>query len=460
VTKYIVDDVDQLTYAIPAGAINPVAVLINGSFLTNQDQYINGQYSVDLGGNTITLNSNVTLQVGDIIEIESNIINLIQQVDANTPFTSADFGAAVDICPNNCSVYIGAPNDGSILPSAGSVDRRVNQARIYGVITSTVANPSLTAGDTIRINNFEVAVPASPNNTVTGLATSINNYTINDVASGIPNVQASVSNGLLTISVVNVEAADEFNRLSVLPGVSGTAFSSLGFDVYAYTQTIVSPNPVVSAGFGSAVFIDTEADNLVVGAPRGNIYEPVTFDNGRTYFDDRSTVFSSTVVQSGAVYTFDYLPSATDSITVPGQFIFGQQIYDDNVKSLDQWGTAVDYTNGRLLVGSPGSDLEDRRATASYLRLTVSALQLAARGLADAATVGGRLGTCDGVQVGCRLGVAVGVRDGSMLGENVGTLLSASLGTAVGDSVGSDDGCSVGASEPTADGPNDGCRVL
>jgi hypothetical protein len=395
VTKYIVDDVDQLTYAIPTGAIDPVAVLINGSFLTNQDQYINGQYNVDLSGDTITLNNNVTLQVGDIIEIESNIINLIQQVDANTPFTSADFGAAVDICPTNCSVYIGAPNDGSIVPGAGSVDRRVNQARIYGVITSpsTFAYPTLVPGQTIRVQNIPVTI-STPNSWNINLEWATGDLVINgstiykalrtvpvntpitdttywlsaswtDVLArdinnaNIPNITATASDGLLTISVMNSQAADEFNRLSVLPGVSGTAFSSLGFDVYAYTQTIVSPNPVVSAGFGSAVFIDTEADNLVVGAPRGNIYEPVTFDNGRTYFDDRSTVFSSTVVQSGAVYTFDYLPSATDSITVPGQFIFGQQIYDDNVKSLDQWGTAVDYTNGRLLVGSPGSDLED-----------------------------------------------------------------------------------------------------
>ncbi|CAB4138032.1 hypothetical protein UFOVP328_225 [uncultured Caudovirales phage] len=352
VTKYIVDNVDQLTYSIPTAAVNPVVVLLNGTFLTDQAEYINGQYSVDLGNHTITLDSSVTLQVGDIIEIESNIFRLVQQINANAPFGAANFGSAVDVCPNNCSVYIGAPNDGTVMSGAGSVDRRANQSRIYGIITSTNANPTLTAGNTIRINNFEVAVPNSPNNNVAGLRSAI-------VAAGIPNVTASVANGKITISVVNVEAADEFNRLTVLPGVTGTAFSDLGFDSYAYTQTIVSPNPVVSAGFGSAVFIDSEADNLVVGAPRGDVYQPVTFDLNRTYFDDRSTVFSSTEVQSGVVYTFDYLPSAEDSIASPGQFIFGQQIYDDNVKPLDQWGTAVSYVNGRLLVGSPGSDLQD-----------------------------------------------------------------------------------------------------
>ena len=350
VTRVIVTDPNTMTYALPAGFQEPVSVLLNNQFLTNADNILNGQFTVS--GSDVVLESNVTLAVGDILQLESNIFTMIQAIPANAPFQSANFGASVDVCPNNCSVYIGAPQDGSVLPEAGLVDRRVNQARIYGVITSTEVSPTLTAGDTIRIQNTPVAVPDAPDNTVEGLADAINSV-------GIPNIQASSSNGLLTISVINVEAADEFNRLTVLPGTSGTAYADLGFDLYAYTQTIVSPNPVPSAAFGSAVFIDTEADNLVVSAPGGNIYEPVTFDDGTTYFDDRSTIFNSTIVQSGAVYTFDYLPSSTSSITNPGKFVFGQQIYDAGVSSLDRWGTAINYTTGRLLVGAPGSDLGD-----------------------------------------------------------------------------------------------------
>jgi hypothetical protein len=350
VTRVIVSDPNTTSYALPAGFQAPVSVLLNGTFLTNADQFINGQFTVV--GSDVVLNSTVELSVGDILEFESNIFNLIQNFSADAPFQSANFGQTVDMCPNNCSLYVGAPQDGSVLPEAGSVDRRVNQSRIYGVITSTVDNPTLTAGNTIRIQNTPVAVPAGPNNTVEGLAAAI-------VATAIPNITASTANGRLTISVQNVEAADELNRLSVLPGTSGTAFADLGFDVYAFTQTITSPNPVPSAGFGSAVFVDSEADNLVIGAPGGNLYEPVTFDEGSTYFDDNSTPFSSTVIQSGAVYTYDYLASATDSIANPGQFVFGQQVYDTSVSALDQWGTAVNYTTGRLLIGSPGSDLGD-----------------------------------------------------------------------------------------------------
>jgi len=349
VTRVIVTDPTTLTYALPSGFQSPVSVLLNNTFLDNAGQFINGQFTVS--GSDVVL-ENVTLSVGDILQFESNIFNLIQNFPANAVFESANFGETVDICPNNCSIYVGAPLDGSIVPGAGSVDRRVNQARVYGVITSTEVDPTLTPGDTIRIQNTPVAVPNAPDNTVEGLADAI-------VAANIPNITAISTDGKLTISVINTAAADQFNRLTVLPGTSGTAYADLGFDLYAYTQTITSPNPVPSAEFGKSLFIDSEADNLVVGAPGGNLYEPVTFDSGSTYFDDNSTPFSSTVIQSGAVYTFDYLPSATDSVSNPGKFVFGQQIYDSEVGSLDRWGTAVNYTTGRLLVGAPGSDLGD-----------------------------------------------------------------------------------------------------
>ena len=160
----------------------------------------------------------------------------------------------------------------------------------------------------------------------------------------------------MTISIVNVAAADAYNRLTVWPGTSGTAFADLGFNSYAYTQTITSPNPSAGANFGTAVNIDTTALTLVVGAPRGDLYESVIFDNGTTYFDDRSTTFFNDVIESGVVYTFDYLPSSTDTVTNPGKFVFGQQIYDNLTEPNDQWGTDIDYTTGILLVGSPTGD--------------------------------------------------------------------------------------------------------
>lgn len=346
--KYIVSDPDVNTFSLPAGSVDPVAVIVNGEYLTNTAQSINGTFTVS--GSTVTIN--IELNVGDTVEIENNIFSLVQIIQPNQPVDQSQFGATQDVCSTNCSLYIGAPLDGSVQTQAGSVQRMVNQSRLYGVISSLNANPVLTAGTNFRINNQLVAVPSAPNNTVQGLSTAINQ-------SGIPNVTSSVTNGILTINTINLEASLVYNKLAVLPGTVGDLFNDLGFDIYKFAQTIVSPNPSIGAKFGSSLTVSTDASTLIVGAPGANIVEPVTFDNGSTYFDDLSTDFMNIEVNSGAVYSFDFLPSAVSSVTNPGKFVFGQQIFDYDVAALDQWGSAVSYVSGRLLVGSPGSDLGD-----------------------------------------------------------------------------------------------------
>ena len=425
VVKYLITDVAQLTYEIPGQAIEPIAVVLNNQYLTNTAYYINGDFTVS--GSNIILSADLDLTIGDSLEIETNLFQQIQKVTANTVIDQSHFGQNVAICPTNCSVYTGAPLDSFAtgVPQAGLVQREVNQSRIYGIISSTVANPALTSGDTLRINNMEVTVPGAPNNTVSGLVAAINasavpnviatlsadviltgdgstkvfaignvyagasayttvvlvnlvlqtegvDYSYNNttreiifVTAPAPSASIVVQSGRMTIGVINSAAATLYNKLTVLPGLAvddstmTAAFYDLGFDTYVYTQTIVSPNPTDFAQFGAAISVNTGAENIVVGSPNGDVYEPVTFDLDQTLFDDRSTTFFSSVPNSGVVYTYDYLPSATDSVTDPGQFVFGQQVYSTALQTGDQFGSAVNYRNGRLLAGAPGSDLGD-----------------------------------------------------------------------------------------------------
>ena len=213
---------------------------------------------------------------------------------------------------------------------------------MFGLITNTVANPTLTAGQSLRVNNYLVTVPNAPQNTVAGMVQAIN-------ASGIPNVIATttpdlifvgdgltqtynigplytattsyttvvfvntvlqtagadytynastetinfvvapifgatitVISGRITISVKNIAASTPSDRLTVLPGLSGTVFTDLGFETYPSVQTIRSPNPTDYAQFGASVHIDSNSTNLVVGAPNGTAVEPDVFDNGLT----------------------------------------------------------------------------------------------------------------------------------------------------------------------------------
>ena len=357
VQKFIRNNDSSNSYVVLGTPVEPVAVYVNNTALANQTNNIvgaNGTFAVS--GSTVTINQE--LAVGDVIEIETNQFQLVQVIEQDTVAEFSNFGAAVDLCAYNCSLYVGEPNSSVQIYKGGIVERNVNQSRTYGTITATVANPVLTAGNTLRVNNIDVAVPAG-NPTVQGLADAINGIPAG-IQSGVPNVIATVSpTGLLTVSVKNSAAAPEGNKLQVAPGSIGTTFDDLGFETFVWTQNIESPYPIAFAGFGSSVSIDTSAVNLVVGAPQGTLYIEMEFDNGDTIFDVGSTIFFSNIVQSGAVYTFDFLPSSSQSITNPGKFVFGTQIYSSDVTTYANFGSALNYSSGLLIVGAPDADLGD-----------------------------------------------------------------------------------------------------
>ena len=427
VVAYQVTDTTQTTYAIPGDFTEPVMVSLNNSFLTNDAQFLNGQFSVV--GSNVVLSTSVVLTIGDTIKIATNQFQEIEKFQDSASVNPGSIGYSVKLCHYNCSIYIGAPLESIQLPQDGAVYRQVNQSRVYGVTTSTVANPTLNNGDTIRINDYEVAVPNAPNQNIAGLVAAINaanipnavatltsdlefigdgltkvfdvgsiysatssyttvvyinnvlqtsgvNYTYNATTEQINFVVAPtagavivVVSGRMTVSVKNILAGTPANLLTVLPGVIGTAFANLGFDTYPFVQLITSPLPQDYAQFGTAIDIDSDSRNLIIGAPYGTVVEPEIFDGGETIFDDRSTTFFSPILNSGVAYTYNLLDSTTASIVNPGMFVFGQQIYNDTLKTGDLFGTAVNYTNGRLVVGSPGQDLGD--SSVNYGRVSV-----------------------------------------------------------------------------------------
>ena len=455
VQTFQVTNAATLSYTTEVSQQGPVSVSINGEFLQDSAQFINGQYSI--AGDTVTLASSVDLVVGDFVTVDTNDFTLIQQLTVSEPNKGSEFGYIVDQCINNCSLYVGAPFDNAILPKAGRVEYYQNQIRVYGTVTSNIGNPTLTPGEFIRINNIfvEVQAPIAWSTTVAWpinsfVTTSGNIYralrnvpigtAITDISywkgsswtemfatqinnAGVPNAQASsvpdfegfadgtstvysvgtiyssadsytplvyVDNvaqtpgvnytynnsaqtitfatapaknvlitaisGRLTVSVRNFDASQPLDRLQVLPG-TGTVFEDLGFETYVNQQVIRAPVVQDFANFGHALFISDNTTTLLVGAPHGSTLIYDAFDRGTTTFDANSTVFFNAVTDSGAVYTYDFLPAANATVNNPGQFAFGQQIYDSSIATGSEFGSAVDYTTGTLLIGAPSADL-------------------------------------------------------------------------------------------------------
>ena len=416
VQNFQITDASVLSYTPELSLIAPTQVELNGVFLLNQAGVIGGTYSIS--SNTVTLDT--AINIGDTLTIETNQFNLVQTIYSANPAANAKFGFVVDQCVNDCSLYVGAPFANSPAIQSGQVEFNLNQARVYGTISSTIANPVLTPGDFIRVNSYFVEVTGT---TVEQLAADINaaavpnaqaavtanleiiadgattvfdvntiyssadsytplvlindvvqtegvNYTYNNTTEQITFPVApfaysiiTVVSGRLTISAKNVQAAPALNKVQVLPG-TGTIFTDLGWPVYAQLQTIVAPVQQDFANFGRELFISENTTALLVGAPNGSLIELTTFDvnavtNTSTTFDSNSTVFFDTVLQSGVVYSYDFLPAANATVTNHGQFVFGQQLYDDQAQTSAQFGAAIDYTTGTLLIGSPGTDFND-----------------------------------------------------------------------------------------------------
>jgi hypothetical protein len=426
-TVYVFDrDVQRFFYGTEGSTVSftvlgsvaePVSVLVNNTFFVNELSAAPDETDTfSVSGNTVTILGD--LQVGDIIEIETNDFQFVQSVNQNIVEEFSNFGYATDLCSYNCSLYVGAPNSSLQQLKGGVVERHINQSRAYGITTATVANPNLTNGNTIRINNQDVVVPGAWSNTssyatntvvynfsaataVTTVYLSLQSVPAGTALSNIsywttittttvtasaevralaaqinvdvPNVQATVdADGYLTVAVKNSAAAPVGDKLNVAPGSVGTTFADLGFETYVFTQTIKSPYPADYAGFGSSLSIEDSAINLVVGAPRGTLYLITIFDLNNTVFDEDATDFFDQTVQSGAVYTYDLLASAAPSVSNPDKFVFGQQIDNPDVVSYDQYGTAVNYTDGVLFTGAPGNEFEDSTLTANYGRVFVS----------------------------------------------------------------------------------------
>ena len=292
---------------------------------------------------------------GSTVIIESNDISLIQYITAPTPIENSLFGFSTDICTYNCSLYAGSPyysKDESIGKFyTGAVYRSLNQGRIYGTITGTVQNPTVTGGDSIRINDFEVVFLDS---TLNSVVDAINQ-------AGLPGITATNVNNYLKIDSDSVLSAD---KLRILPG-TGSALSDLGLIVFVYTQTIENPTNFANDLFGKIVKIDETSQRLAVASDVATTIMDTTFDfaTTETTFDADSTEFVDQI-KSGVVWMLNLLEDSRSTITNPGKFAYVQQLKPSNiyVPGLTfvedmKFGSAVDLQNGRLFVGAKDADV-------------------------------------------------------------------------------------------------------
>ena len=317
--------------------------------------------------------------IGKVVYIETNQFNLLEVltgVDSLTGGTgaiqaNAAFGTSLTICSNNCAIYIGAPYfdngaSSSTVYNTGAVWKFHNRGRLYGTNNGYTVNPVFTAGDTIRLDNFEITVANvnTPMSSVASLDDLIEN--INDA--NLLGITATNENNTLRLNSNRTVAK---NLLRVLTGTNSVGsdgvYAAADMRIFAFMQIIVNPYHTPGEYFGNRVVLAQNAYMLVIGSERGTTRAYTTFDTEETTLDKTSTNFFDAIPGSGSVYVYELYDDPRNEVENPGRYSFAQQLDVGNLNTGDNFGAAVDIIGSSIIVSATGDDTTLTDAGSVYI---------------------------------------------------------------------------------------------
>lgn len=296
----------------------------------------------------------VAPSVGSLVRIETNNFVLTTALSQNSASEDLEdgsrFGQSIVICPTNCSLYVGAPlADANDKTNSGKVYRFINQGRFFGSVDGTVENPVISQNSKLMINNFVISIAAG----------SVLDEVVDAINSKfIPGLTAYNSDGYLYIETNSLITGEKL----LISSIEGVPLIDLGVDVYPYQQTINCPDDDYYVEFGRSLAVSPSADTLAIGSSRASVRVDTNIDGKATYFDARATAFNDIKKQSGAVWLYQYIPIASQTVDNPGQFIAAQRLVNPLINDLDEYGASIAMSKTKIFVGAPGNDVVDNNA--------------------------------------------------------------------------------------------------
>ena len=209
-----------------------------------------------------------------------------------------------------------------------------------------LAVSSLAPGNAGKVEVFVRTSQANDGST-------INSFQLAQTLTGV----ASDGSTLNTAFGESIAMSKDGSKLFVgAPGVAGTETPEAGVvyvykwnrdgstNTYTLDQTIVEPDSLQNAKFGSSLSVNQTGTRLIIGAEKAANPREMKFDSGETTFDLQDTRVVDTNAQSGAVYT------ATMYNT---KFVIDDRLISDNVSENDDYGRGICMIDNNVFVGAP-----------------------------------------------------------------------------------------------------------
>ena len=219
-------DLSELT----ASLVRPTGNPNDGDYWLDTSTSLWGIQEWNQTTNTFTVKTPIVItDTADVVDFEN---------DNYTP--DASIGSIGDyaisaVAVSNPGYYKNSSNAWVLV---GSDDWKVSWPTLVGTLSPT----GLTASDIIGINGISVAVPASPNNTVTGLSTAIN-----AASASLPGVTASVTSaGKLQLTANSLTTPDVSSLVGGAIDIDGNStaglLSALGITAGVYYAPTYLPS--------------------------------------------------------------------------------------------------------------------------------------------------------------------------------------------------------------------------
>ena len=323
----------------------PLFVSINGTLTDNSNYAVIGSTLYMYNGSTALINA------GDLVNVSGINFVLAQTLDNGaSPRVGVEFGTSVDTNKFANEILVGAPFELNSKNYEGAVHRFTNGGESYGIIIGT-EDCNITTPRIILLNGYSVTLPVG-NATEAARAINLSNTT---------NISATDIDGKLIIQLINIDISTPNNKLS-LTAVNSATFAEMGVTVFTETQIVTCPHPTGRTQFGTTIKFDkSNSGSFIASAPVGVRFSATTFDftddelDNDTIFDNNATQWIDTFRNAGAVYMFDYLSTYNESVSAPGKFVYAQSTnaYDLDYGSQPYYGTALDFNENRVTVGTP-----------------------------------------------------------------------------------------------------------
>ncbi len=329
ITEFTTDGISG-TYT-PPDALNSVyRVLLNGTLLAEPSGYY-------ISGPSVQFNVFEIPERGQTLTIETNQFKFDQKLTGVRSGEDFEFGSALAMCGTGCNLYASSPGYYETDYSSGTVSRYVNNGRVYGIVTGTVSNPTLTPGDRFVINNRNIALVGSTVDTVAQVINGAN----------IPGVTASVNDQQQLVIESDVVVAA--NKLDIRTG-SGTVLADLGIEIYIEAQEFKHPERN-GEKFGTKLAVSQSKGVFVVSSQGADIEIITTFDNQTTIFDSGSTGSVDLIQDSGAVYVYDLMANPNENESNHSLFAYTQKLGGPDIQSEFNFGASIDIKGTQLVVG-------------------------------------------------------------------------------------------------------------